>query len=73
MWQYPIKITNIQADKTLIIPKFIDEVSSRAKGPSWFKWLGIVTLVPNEEEFTHMCGQENWAMKEAWEGWDPTD
>ena len=25
-------------------------------------------LVPNEEEFPRMCGQEDHAMKEAWEG-----
>jgi hypothetical protein len=25
-------------------------------------------LVPNEEEFPRRCGQEDRAMKEAWEG-----
>ena len=30
--------------------------------------MGIVTLVPNEEEFPSMCGQEGLTMKEAWEG-----
>ena len=31
----------------------------------------IVTLIPNEEEFPHRCGQEEkWATKEAWEGRD---
>jgi hypothetical protein len=30
-------------------------------------WPGIVTLVPNEEEFPRKCGQEDQAM-EAWEG-----
>ena len=36
---------------------------------------GIVTLVPNKKEFPHMCGQENRAVKEAWEGEgiDPTE
>jgi len=34
--------------------------------------LGIVTLVPNQEEFPHWCGQENQAVKEAREGLGPT-
>jgi hypothetical protein len=37
-----------------------------AKGAQWFKWLGIVTLVPNGEEFPHKCGHEDWAVKETW-------
>ena len=32
MWQYPVKITNIQVDITFIIPKLIDGVPSHAKG-----------------------------------------
>ena len=31
-------------------------------------WPGVVTLVSNEEEFPHKCGQEDQTMKEAWEG-----
>jgi hypothetical protein len=30
-------------------------------------------LVPNEEELPHMCGQENRAAKEAWEGRGPVE
>jgi hypothetical protein len=33
----------------------------------------IVTLVPNEEEFPHMCGQEDHASKKTWEGLGPTE
>jgi hypothetical protein len=33
---------------------------------------GIVTLVPNGEEFPRMCWQEDRAMKEAWEGAGPS-
>jgi hypothetical protein len=29
---------------------------------------GIVTLVPNEQEFSRRCVQEDRAMKKAWEG-----
>jgi hypothetical protein len=29
--------------------------------------------VPNKEEFPHMCGHEDWAEKEAWEGQGPTE
>jgi hypothetical protein len=37
-----------------------------------FKWLGIVTLVPNEEEeLPRMCGHEDQIVKEVWEGRDP--
>jgi hypothetical protein len=62
MWQNLAKITNIQVDITLIIPKLVDGVSSHAKGAWWLKWSGIVTLVPNKEEFSRMCGQEEQAM-----------
>ena len=31
-------------------------------------WPGIVTLVPNGREFPCKCGQEDHAVKEAWEG-----
>ena len=27
----------------------------------------------NEEEFPCMCVQEDWVVKEAWEGWGPTE
>ena len=69
LWQYRIKITNIQVDITFIIPKLIDVVPSHVKGDSWLKWLGIVTLVPNRKEFPRMCGREDRTVKEAWEGW----
>ena len=39
----------------------------------WLKWSGIVTLVSNEGEFPCMCGQEDWAMKEAWEKQAPAE
>ena len=29
------------------------------------KWLGIVTSVPNMDEFPHMCGQEYRTMSKA--------
>ena len=32
MWQYLVKISNIQVDITFIIPEFLDEVPSHAKG-----------------------------------------
>jgi hypothetical protein len=32
----------------------------------------IVTLVPNEEEFPHTCGQENRAVNELWKRRSPT-
>jgi hypothetical protein len=35
--------------------------------------LGIVTLVLDEEEFPHKCGQEDHALKEAWKGQGPTE
>ena len=38
MWQYLVKITNIQVHIIFIIPKLIDEVSSHAKGAQWLKW-----------------------------------
>ena len=31
MWQYPVKITNIQVDITFIIPKLIVEVNHMSK------------------------------------------
>ena len=43
------------------------------RGNSSYPVRGIVTLVPNEEEFPCRCGQEVQAMKEAWEGWGPTE
>ena len=30
--------------------------------------MGIIPLIPNEEEFPRMCEQEDRAMKEVWEG-----
>ena len=36
-----------------------------------FKWSGIVTLVPNDEEFPHRCRQEDHAVKKEWEGRGP--
>ena len=39
----------------------------------WLKRPGIVTLVPNREELLRRCGQEDRAMKEAWEGQGPTE
>ena len=30
-------------------------------------------MVPNEENFPRMCGQEDWAVKEAWEGRGPAE
>ena len=38
-----------------------------------FKWPGIVTLIPNGKEFPCKCWQEDWAVKEAWEGRGPTE
>ena len=73
MWQYLVKTTNIQVDITLIIPKLINEVPSNTKGAWWLKRLGIVTLVPNGEGFPCKCGQEDRAVKEAWEGWGPAE
>jgi hypothetical protein len=32
---------------------------------------GIITLVPNEEEFPRMFRREDRAVKEAWEGHGP--
>ena len=60
---YPVTIKNNQVDIMLI-----DGAPSHAKGAWWLKWPSIVTLVPNREEFPHMCGHENWAMKEVWRG-----
>ena len=37
------------------------------------KWPGVVTLVPNMEEFPRRCEQEDQVMKEAWEGRGPTE
>ena len=73
MWQYPIKITDIQVDINFIIPKLIDGIPSHVKGAYWLKWPGIVTLLPNTEEFPCKCKQEGRAVKEVWEGWDPTE
>jgi hypothetical protein len=39
--------------------------------PKELKWSGIVTLVPNRKVFPHKCGQEDRAVKEAWEGRSP--
>ena len=36
-------------------------------------WPGIVTLVPNEEEFPLKCGQNNQTMKEVWVGLDQAE
>ena len=30
-------------------------------------------MVLNEEEFTHMCEQEDWEVKEVWEGRGPVE
>jgi hypothetical protein len=73
VWRYAVKIIHIQVDITFIIPKLIDGVPSRAKGAWWLKWLGIITLVPNEDEFPSRCGQEDLAVKKAWEGWGPAE
>ena len=32
----------------------------------------IITLVPNGEEFPRRSGQEDWVVKEVWEGQGPT-
>ena len=37
------------------------------------KWPGIITLVPNREEFPRMCEQEDQTIKESREGWDPDE
>jgi hypothetical protein len=46
----------------LHIPKKLNGLSDR-----------VLSLVSNGEEFPHKCEQENQAMKEAWEGRDPTE
>ena len=47
--------------------------SKELKGTKWLKWPGVVNLAPNKEEFAHRCMQQDQAVKEAWEGWDPTE
>ena len=54
-------------------PRLIDGVPSHAKWTWWLKWPGIVTLVPNQEEFVRRCMLKGWAMKEAWEGRGPSE
>ena len=73
MWQHLVKIIIIQVDITFIIPKLVDGVPSHAKATQWLKWPGVVTLVPNEGEFACRCGQEDRAVKEAWEGQGPAE
>ena len=68
MWQYPIKITNIQVDIILIIPKLIDKVPSHAKRDEWLKWLGICHISSQRGKIPRKCGQEDLTIKEAWEG-----
>jgi hypothetical protein len=71
VWLYPVKITNIQVDITFInlwrnsMNQMISMKWCQLEY-FWF-WPGIVTLTPDEEEFPCMCGQEDQAMKEAWE------
>ena len=43
-----------------------------SKKHNGLKWLDIVTLVPNKEEFPRRCEQEDRAMKEVWEERGPT-
>ena len=47
----------------------MDVKSTWIKWPAayWLKWLGVVTLVPNEEKFPCMHGCEDQAVKEGWE------
>ena len=30
-------------------------------------------MVPDEEEFPRKCGQDDWAVKEVWEGRAPSE
>ena len=65
MWQYPVKITNIQVDITFIINKLIDGVPSHARGDLSDRVLS--------HWFPHKCTHEVWALKEAWDGRGPTE
>jgi hypothetical protein len=70
MWQYPIKITNIQVEITFIVPKLIDGVPSHAKGVEWLKWPGRFPTRKN----SHVCvGKNTGVVKEGWEGRGPTE
>ena len=48
-----------------------EEISSSSHLPN--QKIDIVTLVPDEEEFPCMCGQEDQTVKEAWEGRSPAE